>query len=147
MSSESAPPPYTAFESGGGGGSGTSASKGDPARLVSMGATASFASWIVEEGKMCDVKFFFILSPALAPHGHFLETLTVQSFCDQSATNLRPIYDQFATNSLPLPRPHDFLKKNFFPSLPPALSSNNYNKLLLLLLKLRTLDGAQNLRD
>ena len=69
MSSESAPPPYTAFESGGGGGGGTSASKGDPARLVSMGATASFASWIVEEGKvLCKNSFYFVAhSPTTRP--------------------------------------------------------------------------------
>lgn len=60
MSSESAPPPYTAFESGGGGGGGTSASKGDPARLVSMGATASFASWIVEEERSTAHRIYVI---------------------------------------------------------------------------------------
>ena len=51
MSSDAAPPPYSAFTNGGGGGSAASPreSKGSAAGLVEMGATPSFASWVMEE--------------------------------------------------------------------------------------------------
>jgi len=53
-SSDAAPPPYSAFSANGGGGGSAAppsarSSKGSAAGLVEMGATASFASWVIEE--------------------------------------------------------------------------------------------------